>query len=132
MRCIVLDLQHGRWEREALENAIAGVGGRAPTGAEVEWLEEENYFFRLSAWQERLLAWYDAIVAGVSALSVAGDPAATRGDDGPGRVPAAAVTAFSELTVSVHEALARGRKDSVRVAAASASTDAGRLAPAGN
>jgi methionyl-tRNA synthetase len=36
------------------------VGGRAPTGAEVEWLEEENYFFRLSAWQDRLLAWYDA------------------------------------------------------------------------
>jgi methionyl-tRNA synthetase len=35
-------------------------GLRAPTGAEVEWLEEENYFFRLSAWQERLLAWYDA------------------------------------------------------------------------
>ena len=32
----------------------------APTGAEVEWLEEENYFFRLSAWQDRLLAWYDA------------------------------------------------------------------------
>ena len=31
-----------------------------PTGAEVEWLEEENYFFRLSAWQERLLAWYEA------------------------------------------------------------------------
>ncbi|HTV87631.1 MAG TPA: methionine--tRNA ligase [Stellaceae bacterium] len=41
---------------------IAGAnGGRlAPTGAEVEWLEEENYFFRLSAWQDRLLAWYDA------------------------------------------------------------------------
>jgi methionyl-tRNA synthetase len=34
--------------------------GRAPTGAEVEWLEEENYFFRLSAWQDRLLAYYDA------------------------------------------------------------------------
>ncbi len=32
----------------------------APTGAEVEWLEEENYFFRLSAWQDRLLAWYEA------------------------------------------------------------------------
>jgi methionyl-tRNA synthetase len=32
----------------------------APTGAEVEWLEEENYFFRLSAWQDRLLAFYDA------------------------------------------------------------------------
>ena len=36
------------------------VDGKAPTGAEVEWLEEENYFFRLSAWQDRLLAWYDA------------------------------------------------------------------------
>jgi methionyl-tRNA synthetase len=32
----------------------------APTGAEVEWVEEDNYFFRLSAWQDRLLAWYDA------------------------------------------------------------------------
>jgi methionyl-tRNA synthetase len=31
----------------------------APTGAEVEWLEEENYFFRLSAWQDRLLQFYD-------------------------------------------------------------------------
>jgi methionyl-tRNA synthetase len=41
---------------------IAGPNGTklAPTGAEVEWLEEENYFFRLSAWQDRLLAWYDA------------------------------------------------------------------------
>ena len=34
------------------------VDGRAPTGAEVEWVEEENYFFRLSAWQDRLLAHY--------------------------------------------------------------------------
>ena len=32
----------------------------APTGADVEWLEEENYFFRLSAWQDRLLAWHEA------------------------------------------------------------------------
>src|SRR6266436_459683 len=36
------------------------VDGKAPSGAEVEWLEEENYFFRLSAWQDRLLAYYDA------------------------------------------------------------------------
>jgi methionyl-tRNA synthetase len=36
------------------------VDGRAPSGAEVEWLEEENYFFRLSAWQDRLLAYYEA------------------------------------------------------------------------
>ncbi|HLJ64224.1 MAG TPA: methionine--tRNA ligase, partial [Stellaceae bacterium] len=35
------------------------VNGKAPTGAEVEWVEEENYFFRLSAWQERLLAHYE-------------------------------------------------------------------------
>ena len=36
------------------------VDGKAPTGAEVEWLEEENYFFRLSAWQERLVAYHEA------------------------------------------------------------------------
>jgi methionyl-tRNA synthetase len=36
------------------------VNGKAPTGADVEWVEEENYFFRLSAWQDRLLAHYDA------------------------------------------------------------------------
>jgi methionyl-tRNA synthetase len=40
---------------------VGGPGGAklAPTGAEVEWLEEDNYFFRLSAWQDRLLAWYE-------------------------------------------------------------------------
>ena len=32
----------------------------APTGAPVEWVEEPSYFFRLSAWQDRLLAYYDA------------------------------------------------------------------------
>jgi methionyl-tRNA synthetase len=32
----------------------------APTGAEVEWVEEENYFFRLSKWREPLLAYYKA------------------------------------------------------------------------
>ena len=31
----------------------------APSGAEVEWVEEPSYFFRLSAWQDRLLAFYD-------------------------------------------------------------------------
>jgi methionyl-tRNA synthetase len=30
----------------------------APTGAPVEWIEEETYFFRLSAYQDRLLAFY--------------------------------------------------------------------------
>ncbi|NQW00159.1 MAG: methionine--tRNA ligase [Rhodospirillales bacterium] len=31
----------------------------APTGAPVEWVEEPSYFFRLSAWDERLLKFYD-------------------------------------------------------------------------
>ncbi len=30
------------------------------SGAEVEWVEEPSYFFRLSAWQDRLLAFYEA------------------------------------------------------------------------
>ena len=34
------------------------VDGKAPTGAPVEWVEEPSYFFRLSAWQDRLLAFY--------------------------------------------------------------------------
>jgi len=45
---------------EAFYDESELVDGKAPTGAEVEWLEEENYFFRLSAWQERLLAFYEA------------------------------------------------------------------------
>jgi len=32
----------------------------APSGAEVEWVEEPSYFFKLSAWGEKLLAFYDA------------------------------------------------------------------------
>ncbi|MDP9128236.1 MAG: methionine--tRNA ligase [Pseudomonadota bacterium] len=31
----------------------------APSGAECEWVEESSYFFKLSAWGERLLAFYD-------------------------------------------------------------------------
>src|SRR5262245_24833449 len=33
---------------------------KAPTGAEVDWVEEENFFFRLAAWQDRLVAFYEA------------------------------------------------------------------------
>jgi methionyl-tRNA synthetase len=33
---------------------------RAPTGAPVEWVEEPSYFFRLSAWGDRLLDFYAA------------------------------------------------------------------------
>ncbi len=32
----------------------------APTGTPVEWVEEESYFFKLSAYAERLLAHYEA------------------------------------------------------------------------
>ncbi|MCH7929977.1 MAG: methionine--tRNA ligase [Proteobacteria bacterium] len=35
------------------------VDGKAPSGAPVEWVEEPSYFFRLSAWRDRLLAFYD-------------------------------------------------------------------------
>jgi methionyl-tRNA synthetase len=33
---------------------------REPLGSPVEWVEEESYFFRLSAYQEKLLAHYEA------------------------------------------------------------------------
>ncbi len=33
---------------------------RAPSGAEVDWVEEPSYFFDLSKWQEKLLAFYEA------------------------------------------------------------------------
>ncbi len=35
------------------------VNGKAPTGADVEWLEEPSYFFKLSKWQEPLLKFYE-------------------------------------------------------------------------
>jgi len=31
----------------------------APSGAECEWVEEDSYFFKLSAWQDRLLDFYE-------------------------------------------------------------------------
>jgi len=43
------------------DELVAGADGKkvAPTGAPVEWVEEPSYFFRLSAWQDRLLRFYD-------------------------------------------------------------------------
>ncbi|MEL4383309.1 class I tRNA ligase family protein, partial [Shewanella algae] len=32
----------------------------APSGAPVAWVREPSWFFRLSAWQERLLGFYEA------------------------------------------------------------------------
>jgi methionyl-tRNA synthetase len=36
------------------------IDGKAPTGADVEWLVEPSYFFKLSAYQDQLLAYYNA------------------------------------------------------------------------
>lgn len=47
------------WGEDELTTGPDG-GKRAPTGAPVEWVEEPSYFFRLSAWQDRLLAFYEA------------------------------------------------------------------------
>lgn len=35
------------------------INGKAPTGAEVTWISEESYFFKLSKWQDKLLEFYD-------------------------------------------------------------------------
>lgn len=44
------------------DELTTGEGGRkfAPSGAPVEWVEEESYFFRLSAYQQKLLDHYAA------------------------------------------------------------------------
>ncbi len=34
------------------------VDGKAPTGADVEWVEEASYFFKLSKYQDRLIEYY--------------------------------------------------------------------------
>ncbi|MBL6664282.1 MAG: methionine--tRNA ligase [Rickettsiales bacterium] len=36
------------------------VNGRAPSGAEVEWQKQESYFFKLSAFEDKLLTLYEA------------------------------------------------------------------------
>ena len=45
-------------ESELIDNP-KGAGKVAPTGAEVEWVEEPSYFFRLSAFENELLAFYE-------------------------------------------------------------------------
>ena len=43
---------------EAFYNDDELIDGRAPTGAEVTWHKEESYFFKLSAFQDKLLNFY--------------------------------------------------------------------------
>ena len=47
----------------AEDELMAGPNGTrlAPTGAPVEWVTEPSYFFRLSAWSDRLLALYESV-----------------------------------------------------------------------
>ena len=45
---------------EAFYSESEIVDGKAPSGAPVEWVEEPSYFFRLSAYQDKLLAHYEA------------------------------------------------------------------------
>jgi len=43
------------------DSELTTVAGKkiAPSGAECEWVEEPSYFFKLSAWGDRLLEFYD-------------------------------------------------------------------------
>ena len=43
---------------EAFYQELELVGGKAPTGSTVKWVEEPSYFFRLSKWQDHLLKFY--------------------------------------------------------------------------
>ena len=64
---------------------------RAPSGAEVEWVEEPSYFFRLSAWQDRLLE----VLRGQPGLHRAARQRATRSS-------ASCARACTDLSVSPH------------------------------
>ncbi len=57
---IYLD-NYGGWysvRDEAYYQESELIDDKAPTGAEVEWVEEESYFFDLSKWQDKLLEFY--------------------------------------------------------------------------
>jgi len=44
---------------EAFYTEAQLIDGKAPTGADVEWVEEPSYFFDLSKWQDKLLEFYE-------------------------------------------------------------------------
>ncbi|MBY0502212.1 MAG: methionine--tRNA ligase [Alphaproteobacteria bacterium] len=45
------------------------VEGKAPSGAEVEWMEESSYFFRLSEWERPLLDYYEENPGAIAPVS---------------------------------------------------------------
>lgn len=59
---IYLDKYEGWWDvtTETFYKESELVEGKSPDGNEVRWVEEENYFFRLSAFQNQLLEHIDA------------------------------------------------------------------------
>lgn len=59
--CIYLS-QYSGWycvRDEAFYTEDELIDGKAPTGAEVEWVSEDSYFFNLSKWQDKLLRHYE-------------------------------------------------------------------------
>ena len=56
---LVLGARRGLLRRERAEGGADGQK-LSPQGTPVEWVEEESYFFRLSAYQDKLLAHYEA------------------------------------------------------------------------
>ena len=59
LRRLVRGARRGLLRRGRADAGQTARSSRRP-GAEVEWVEEPSYFFRLSAWQDRLLAFYEA------------------------------------------------------------------------
>ncbi len=59
LRRLVLGARRGLLQRERDRSRRRQVR-RGPQGTPVEWTEEETYFFKLSAYQDKLLAHYDA------------------------------------------------------------------------
>ena len=49
------------YAEDELATRADGIRVSTATGAPVEWVTEPSYFFRLSAWQDRLLALYEAV-----------------------------------------------------------------------
>ena len=57
---LVLGARRGLLRRERETRSTTTATRRGPQGTPVEWVEEESYFFRLSAYQDKLLDLYEA------------------------------------------------------------------------
>ena len=59
VRRLVLGARRGLLRRERDRRSAPTACAAEPQGTPVEWIEEETYFFRLSAYQDKLLAHYE-------------------------------------------------------------------------